>query len=162
MIQNNYSYTSQRGVPGGLVDSSPRSVRSRANGETSSTAIKFGLGVVQGATPGTDVKLPVAASTAAQFEGVVLSDIAEYDLDGAVRNEPTKVLGVLEWGKVWVRVPEGLTIAYNDSAYLVKTGDDAGKFTNDSEGGLDIKAKFISAVDSGDIAQLLLFNAPRA
>jgi hypothetical protein len=162
MLQTNYGYSSQRNVPGGLADSSPRSTVSRANGETSPLAVKFGYGVVQGDVPGTDVKLPTSASTAAQFEGIVLSDMAEHDLDGMIRNNPTRVLGVLEWGRVWVRVPEGLTITYGEKAYLAISGADAGKFTNESAGALDVKAKFISAVDSGDIAAVELYNAPRA
>jgi hypothetical protein len=162
MLQTNYGFSSQRGVPGGLVDSSPRSTLSRANGETSPLAVQFGYGVVQGDMPGTDIKLPTTASTAAQFEGIVLSDMAEHDLDGAVRNNSTRVLGIMEWGRAWVRVPDGLTVTYGDKAYLITSGADVGRFTNEATGALDIKAKFISAVDSGDLAAVELFNAPRA
>jgi hypothetical protein len=162
MLQNNYSYNSQRGVPGGFLDSSPHSVISRANGETSPLALKYGYGVVQGSEPGKDVKLPDSASTADKFEGIVVSGITEYDLDGAVRNNPAKMLGILEWGKIWVRVPANSDIAYGDSAYLIISGADAGKFTNESTGALDIKAKFVTAADSEDIAAVLLYNTPRA
>lgn len=162
MLQNNYGYSSQQGVPGGLYDSSPRSVISRANGETNPTAIGFGFGVVQGDAPGTNVKLPTTASSEENFEGIVVSGIAEHDLDGAVRVNPTKMLGVLSWGKVWVRVPDGITVAYGDKAYLIISGEDAGKFTNDDEDTLDVYAKFITSVDSGDIAAVELFNMPRA
>lgn len=162
MLQNRYDYNSQRGVPGGIFDSSPRSVISRANGETTPTAVKYGFGVVRGDVPGTDVKLPTNDSTANMFEGVVVQGISEHDLDGAVRNNPTKMLGILDWGKVWVRVPDGLTVAYGDKAYLITNGQDAGKFTNDDEDTLDVNAIFITAVDSGDIAAIKLYDAPRA
>ncbi|GHU52705.1 hypothetical protein AGMMS49975_09060 [Clostridia bacterium] len=158
MLQTQYGYNSQRGVPGGLFDSSPRSVISRANGETTPIAIKFGYGVVKGTTPGVDVVLPTSSSTADEFEGVVLSDIAEHDIDGKIRITPTRMIGVMDWGKVWVIVPDDLTIAYGDAVYLINDGDDAGKFTNDSDGGIAVKAKFITAVDSGDIAVIQLFN----
>lgn len=161
MLQNNYSYSSQVGVPGGLYDSSPHSVISRANGETDSGAIKFGYGVVAGSTAGVNVKLPVAESKAENFEGVVMTSIAEHDLDGGIRVDPTKTLGVLSWGKVWVRVADSLTIKYGEKAYLITSGKDAGKFTNSESSSIDIGAKFISAVDSGDVAAIELFNAPR-
>ena len=63
-MQNSYSYKTPKGVAGGLLDLSPYSVDSRINGETTPGALKFGMGVVQGATPGTNVKLPTSASTA--------------------------------------------------------------------------------------------------
>ena len=162
MLQNNYGYTSQRNVPGGLVDSSPRSIISRANGGT--TPVKFGYGVVCGDNPGVNVKLPVATSEAGSFEGVIMSDIVERDQTGAVASNPTKMLGILEWGKAWVCVPESLTIAYGEQVYLITNGDDAGKFTNDDGGGdnLAINGRFIGAVDSGDIAPVKLYNAPCA
>lgn len=162
MLQNRYGYSSQRGVPGGLYDSSPRSVFARANGEASPTAVQYGYGVVQGDAPGTDVKLPTDASTADMFEGVVVQGISEHDLDGSVRNNPTKTLGILDWGKAWVRVPNGLTVSYGDKAYLIVKGADAGKFTNNTEGAMDVNAKFITSVDSGDMAAIKLYDAPRA
>jgi len=162
MLQNNYGYTSQRGVPGGLLDSSPRSVVSRSNGDLA--AIKPGYGVVSGDNAGVNVTLPGAASTADEFEGIVLSGIAERDLAGAVANNPKKMLGILEWGKAWVCVPEGLTIAYGEQVYLITDGPNAGKFTNDDGGddNLAINGQFIGAVDSGDIAPVKLYNAPNA
>ena len=161
MLQNNYGYTSQRNVPGGLVDSSPRSAVSRANGGT--TPVKFGYGVVCGDKPGVNVTLPGATSTADEFEGIVMAGIAERDLDGAVANNPTKMLGILEWGKAWVCVPEGLTIAYGEQLYLITSGANAGKFTNDDgTGTIAVNGRFIGAVDSGDIAPVNLYNAPNA
>ncbi len=156
MLQNNYGFKSQIGTPGGLYDSSPHSIISRANGEEDSKALGFGFGVVQGDTPGTDVKLPTEGSTAGEFEGVAVSGIAERDLDGTVRINPTKVIGLLSWGKVWVRVPAGETVVYGAKAYLIKSGDDAGKFTSDDTNGIDVNAKFISAVDSDNIAAIEL------
>ena len=162
MLQTNYGFESQRGVPGGLVDSSLRDIISRANGETSHTAIMHGLGVVCGNNPGDDVVLPTTDSSPALFEGVVMTGITERDIDGDVRINPTKMLNILAWGKVWVRVPDNITVSYGDKAFLIVTGSDTGKFTNDQNEGIDINAKFIGSVDSGNIAPILLYNAPRA
>ena len=160
MMQNNYGWLSQAGVPGGLVDSSPKSVISRANG--GSAPIRPGYGVVRGEDPGATVALPTAASTASVFEGVVAAGIAEHDAKGGVYNNPTKVLGLLEWGKIWVRVVDGLSINYGDPLFLVNTGSGAGKFTNVSTGALRLNGMFIGAVDSADIAPVRLYNAPHA
>lgn len=160
MLQNNYGWNSQKNVPGGLVDSSPRSIISRANGENG--VIKFGYGVVRGNNPGADVKLPTDSSTSAMFEGVVAAGIAEHDLQGNVYNNPTKVLGILEWGKIWVRVPDGITVSYGDKVYLIISGDDAGKFTNDNTDTIAVGGMFIGSVDSGDIAPVRMYNAPNA
>jgi len=158
MLQNNYGWTSQKNVPGGLVDSSPRSIISRANGED--TAIKFGYGVVRGDNPGVDVLLPTTTSTSELFEGVVASGIAEHDLAGNVYNNPTKVLGLLEWGKIWVRVPDDLVVAYGDPLYLIIDGDDLGKFTNVDTDAIQISGIFIGPVDSDDIAPVRIYDAP--
>ena len=162
MLQTKYGYESQQGVPGGLVDSSLRDIISRANGETSHTYIMPGLGIVQGSNPGDNIKLPTANSTPDLFEGVVMTGITEHDLDGDIRINPTKMLNILAWGKIWVRVPDNLTVSYGDKAFLIITGSDIGKFTNDQNAGIDISAKFIGSVNSGNIAPLMLFNAPRA
>jgi hypothetical protein len=43
---------------------------------------KFGYGVVRGANPGKDAKLPTSGVTSEMFEGVVVSGIAEHDFAG--------------------------------------------------------------------------------
>jgi hypothetical protein len=160
MAQTSYNYTMQRAVPGGAVDTSPHSIVARANGETVKGKVKFGMGVVQGATPGTDVKLPVTNSTADLFEGIVSTGVAEMDKDGAVALRGTDTLGVMRWGKRWVRVPDGLTIAYGEPLYLIISGNNAGYFTNDDTDTLAVNGRFLGAADSGDIVPAELYNAP--
>ena len=95
-MQNSYSYKTPKGVAGGLLDLSPYSVDSRINGETTPGALKFGMGVVQGATPGTNVKLPTSASTADKFEGLLLTGfVQEMDTAGDVTIKPKQTVGVL-------------------------------------------------------------------
>jgi hypothetical protein len=79
-----------------------------------------------------------------------------------VYNNPTKVLGLLEWGKIWVRVPDNLAVSYGDEVFLITSGDDRGKFTNASAGGIAVSGMFIGSVDSGDIAPVKFYNAPNA
>jgi hypothetical protein len=160
MAQTSYSYKMQAAVPGGLRDTAPHEIVARANGETKSGAVKFGMGVVQGANPGEDVKLPTTASAMEAFEGVVTSDIKQMDTSGNVQIAPTDTLGVLKWGRVWIRIADGLTIAYGEPVYLIRTGDDAGLFSNSATGAIPVNAKFIGAADSGDIAPAEFWSAP--
>lgn len=160
-IRTNYGYSSNKGIPGGLVDMSPRKVNTR----TAEEAIRFGMGVVRGTSAGVQVKLPVAASTAAQFEGVALNGgTNEFDLEGKVVVNPAGNLSVMRWGSVWVRIPADLTIAYGDSVYLITSGDDAGCFTNAAADSGDdfttvaIKGVFLSADSVAGIAAVELFN----
>jgi hypothetical protein len=160
--QLSYNYTMQRAVPGGAVDTSPHSIVARANGETVQGKIRFGLGVVQGSNPGKDVKLPVSGATADLFEGIISVGVAEMDMDGTTVIRGTDTLGVMRWGKRWVRVPDDLTIAYGDALYLIVSGDNAGYFTNDDSGTLAVNGRFLGAADSGDIAPVELYNQSAA
>lgn len=57
-MQTSYNYTTPKGVAGGLYDLAPYQVDSRVNGEATPGVLKFGMGVVQGTTPGTNVVRP--------------------------------------------------------------------------------------------------------
>ena len=162
-MQNSYSYKTPKGVAGGLLDLSPYSVATRINGETTSGALKFGMGVVQGATPGTNVKLPTSASTADEFEGLLLTGfVQEMDAAGDVTIKPKQTVGVLRYGKAWARVPKNTTAAYGDKLYLITSGDSAGLFTNTATGNLAVNGRFIGAADTTDIAPVELFNQAAA
>ena len=159
MSQTSYGYRQQAAVPGGLRDTSPHSIVARANGETEPGAVRFGMGVVQGASPGANVKLPGGASTAGQFEGVVTAGVKSIDLQGAVMTGETDTLGILKWGKVWVRLAAGVgAVAYGDALYLVTSGDDAGKFANEESDAIPVNGVFIGGMESGGIAPVELFN----
>lgn len=58
--QTTYSQSTPRGAAGGLYDLSGHAVNTRINAETGLT-MKFGLGVVQGSVPGSEIKLPPQA-----------------------------------------------------------------------------------------------------
>ena len=159
MSQTSYGYHQQAAVPGGLRDTSPHSIVARANEETEPGAVRFGMGVVQGSVPGTNVKLPTSASTAGTFEGIVLTGVKSMDLQGAIAIEETDTLGVLKWGKAWVRLASGIaTVVYGDQLYLVKSGDDAGRFSNEADDAIAVNGVFIGGIESGDIAPVELFN----
>ena len=159
MSQRSYSYRQRSGVPGGLVDTSPHSIVARANEETELGAVKFGMGVVQGSAPGSNVKLPTDASTADQFEGVVMTSVKSMYLRGVIAIGETDTLGILKWGRPRVRLASGVeSVAYGDQLYLATSGDDAGKFTNEPDNAIAVNGVFIGGIESGDIAPVELFN----
>ena len=79
-VQMSYGYSTPRGIPGGLYDQSPYVVDTRLN-EADNGAMLFGMGVVQGSVPGTNIDLPTASSTAADFEGITVNGFTQqHDL----------------------------------------------------------------------------------
>lgn len=158
--QLNYTYQTPVGVAGGLYDLSPKSIDARINGETDVAKLKFGMGVVQGSNPGTDVLVPVAASTLEQFEGVIMNGFTnEMGMTGEVCIFPRQTVGVLRWGRLWVRVADGVEPAYGESLHLIIDGADAGKFTNTAgTDTLEINGIFIGALGTGNVAPAMLYN----
>lgn len=167
--QTSYKYSSSIGSPGGIVDITPHVIDSFLNGEDAGV-MKFGVGVVQGDTPGTDVKLPTATATSAVFEGVTVNNLTtEYDVEGKVHLRNGKALGVMRYGRVYVRVATGISSvapAYGSDVYLVTSGANAGLFIDraaeNSEAftTLQISARFLGGVDtSAEIAAIELFNS---
>lgn len=113
------------GMPGGLVDRSNYSAVTRRNGADTGKML-FGLGVVQGEEPGTDIALPATGATAAKFEGVTMySANVEMDDEGKVKLPKGGVLDVLQAGKVYVQVADDADPAYGKAVYLIISGDDA-------------------------------------
>ena len=161
--QTTYKFSSPIGSPGGIVDLTPHAIDSFLNGEETGV-MKFGVGVVKGDKPGVNVKLPTAAATAAVFEGVTVNNrTTEYDLEGVTHLRKGKALGVMRYGCVYVRVATGATPAYGDAAYIVKSGDEAGYFTNTSTDNLAVKGRFLGGVDgSSGVAVVELFNQAQA
>lgn len=158
--QTTYGFATPRGVAGGLVDLSNYDIVTRLN-EASDGAMKFGVGVVHGTSAGSQVKLPVAGSTAAVFEGVVVnSHSAEMDMSGDVSLKKNVSVGVLRYGKVWVRVPSAVAPAYGDNVYLIVSGDDTGSFTKTAGSNtVAINARFIGGKGtSGAVAPAEFYN----
>ena len=138
-----------RGIPGGLYDRSAYEAVTRRNGAETGKLF-FGLGVVQGDEPGVNVEIPETGATAEKFEGVVMySANVEMDDDGKVLLRTGQVIDVCQSGKLWVQIPEEVEPAYGEAAYLIVTGEDAGKFTNDAGSNVALKAKFIGAAENG-------------
>jgi len=156
--QMSYSYKTPKGVAGSLFDISPYRVDSRVNGEPGD-AMQFGMGVVQGGSPGVNVAVPVASSEPGQFEGLLLTGfVNEMDMGGNVKIRPLQTVGILRWGKAWARVASDVEPVYGEGLYVVLTGPDRGKFTNDSEGTLPVNGRFVGGLGTGAIAPVEIFN----
>jgi hypothetical protein len=161
--QTSYSYQTPKGVAGSLFDLAPYSIDSRINGETDPGKLKFGMGAVQGTVPGSDVKVPTGADTAAKFEGVVLTGFTnEMNREGDVVIFPGQTVGVLRYGKPWARIADGITVAYGDPLYLITDGADAGLFSNVSTDAIAVQGRFIGTSGSGNIAPVEIFNQSNA
>lgn len=158
--QTTYNYFPQHGTPGGIVDVSPLAIDTRIVEEN--TGVVFpGMGVVTGTTAGVQIKLPVAASAAADFEGVTIDRrTTERDLAGDLYVRNKSAMGVVRWGRVYVAVEPGITVAYNDALYLITSGTNAGLFTVSTSSETDtiaLKGRFLGAVD-GNAAPVELYN----
>lgn len=161
--QNRYSFNPTIGAAGGIVDLAPYAIDTFIN-EANTGDMKFGMGVVRGSIPGTNIALPTEAN-AAVFEGVTTNNrTTEYDIEGKLALRKDAAVGVMRFGRIYARVSEGVTPAYGDALYLVATGENAGYFTNAA--GSDtvaIKGRFLGTVDtSAGVAQIELFNQAQA
>jgi hypothetical protein len=156
-MQLSYSYNTPMGAAGGIVDLAPHYIASFTN-EAANGAMAFGLGVVKGTAAGKGVKIPVAGSSATDFEGIVTNRrTTELDLEGNLSLRTKCALGVMRYGVIYALLAEGATPEYGDAVYMVKTGDDAGKFTDSSSSTVAIKGRFLSGADNG-VAIVELFN----
>lgn len=145
-VQTSYSYNISKGIAGGLYD-----ITSYENNTfVTPGGIPFGYGVVKGANPGSDVKLPEKDSTAADFEGVVQNGFTTMqDMKGDAIPENGQSIGVLKQGKIWVAVGANAEPAYDAPVFLITEGDEAGCFTTEKDESekIALAAKFISAKD---------------
>lgn len=156
-MQTSYSYNTPMGAAGGIVDLAPHYIASFIN-EAATGAMAFGLGVVKGTNAGSGVKVPVAGSAAGDFEGIVTNRrTTELDLDGGLSLRNKCSLGIMRYGVIYALLADGATPEYGDALYMVKSGDDAGKFTDSSSSTLAIKGRFLSGADNG-VAIVELFN----
>lgn len=168
--QTRYGYTMPVGAAGGIVDTAPHSIVSRLN-EEETGAMRFGVGVVQGSKPGSNVALPASGATVSKFEGITVNNHhTEHDLEGALHIRKGAAIGVMTYGKVYARVADGITPAYGDSVYVIADGDEAGFVTNTASAGEDsgaatiaIKGRFLGGIDSTTkVAPVELFNQAQA
>ena len=156
-MQLNYSYNTPMGAAGGIVDLAPHYIASFTN-EAATGAVMFGMGVVTGSAAGLGVVVPDSDSTATDFEGIVTNRrTTELDLEGNLTLRNKCALGVMRWGVIYALLADGATPEYGDALYMVKSGTDAGKFTDSSSSTVAIKGRFLSAADNG-VAIVELFN----
>lgn len=145
--QTTYGFATAHGVAGTIYDLYHYPIDSRSN-EEETGKLAFGMGVVKGTTEGSTVVLPTAASTAAQFEGVVVNGYnAQHDLEGKVFLMNNQSVGVMRKGRIWVQLATGAAPKYGDELHLVVDGTDAGRFT--TTGGVTIAGRFLGAADNG-------------
>lgn len=157
MVQTTYKYSTPLGQPGGLYDMSWHEIDSFAN-ENNDGVMKFGMGVVRGTSAGKTVKVPVSASTAGQFEGVVVyKPASENTLTGGPVMKKNCTVGVMRYGRIYGLVAADEEPTYGDPVYLVVAGDDAGCFAKTSTDNVAIKGRFLGGVSDG-IAPIELFN----
>jgi len=148
-MQTSYGYATDVAVAGGLADLSDYAVESRKNTENDGV-LKFGMGVVVGTTAGKEVKIPTANTD--KFEGVAGNGFTtEMDMSGNLSVKKGAIVGCISHGKVWVRVKNSETIAYNDTAYLVYSGDYKGYFSKTATNAIPV-GTFKSAVTTGSTA----------
>ena len=111
-------------------------VDSRFN-EEATGKLHFGVGVVTGKVPGSGVALPTSASTADNFEGVVINGFdRQQDLEGKLYVLNNQNVGVMRRGRIWVRLATSTAPAYGDALHMIVEGDEAGCFAK--EGGIAI------------------------
>lgn len=145
--------------PGQVADGEVSNGVSKVNKGTANIA--YGLGVV---TDGDDgAKLPVAASTAAQFIGVVRRELnrayASNETFGAVAKRD---MTVETMAPIWVTAR--VAVAKDDPVYLVVgdgTGTNQGQFSNVAGTGPTLAvlipdAKWVSSAGAGALAKISL------
>lgn len=146
-VQTKYTYKTGRGLPGGIYDMHHYPVDSRFN-EEKNGVLRFGVGVVIGTLPGSNIALPTGESKASEFEGVVVNGFdRQQDLEGKVFILNNQNVGVMRRGRIWVRVTEGSNPKYGDALHMVTSGDDVGCFA--TTGGLEIPGRFIGPASDG-------------
>lgn len=154
-VQTKYGNATAKGIAGGIYDMFHYAVDSRFN-EEANGVLRFGVGVVPGTIPGSNVKLPTAESTAAQFEGVVLNGFdRQQDLEGKLFILNNQNVGIMRRGRVWVRLATGAAPSYGDPVCMVTDGEEAGCFA--TEGGVTIPGRFIGSASNG-VAPVELYS----
>ncbi len=158
-VQTTYGYATSKGIAGGIYDMYHYQVDSRFNEEPNGV-LHFGVGVVAGSLPGSNVTLPTAESTAADFEGVVVNGFdRQQDLEGKLAILNNQNIGVMRRGRIWVRVAAGEVPAYGGKVCMIVDGDEAGCFA--TTGGVEIPGRFIGAAYDG-VAPVELYGIATA
>jgi len=153
--QTSYGYFTVKGAPGGIYDLAPYAIDTFLN-EENNGVMSFGIGVVQGTNVGKGIAIPDSNSTAAKFEGVTTNNrTTERDLDGNLRVLKGAPVGVMRYGRIYVKCDSNAAAAYGKALYMVK---DTGEFTDSSSSTIALKGRFLSEADSDNVALVELFN----
>lgn len=159
--QTVYRFTTPVGQAGGIYDLAPYEVNSFMN-ESADGALKFGMGVVQGANPGKGIAVPTSTATAAKFEGIVTNRrTSENAMFGGVELNQHITVGVMRYGRIYGLLAANEEPAYGDPVYLVVSGNDAGCFAKTSTNNVAVKGVFLSGAHDG-IALIELFHQAQA
>ncbi|MCD8201917.1 MAG: hypothetical protein LUD47_07625 [Clostridia bacterium] len=151
--QTHYGRRAFFGAPGGLLDVTPMAVDSFANGEELNV-MKYGVAVVNAKDEETEdtltetVVLPTSASTVKDVLGITCTDrTSEHGLEGELYVRSRVAINVLAWGRIWARVPEGITTQLNDDVYVITQEGETQGFLTNEETNLKLNARFITPVD---------------
>lgn len=147
-VQTSYDYGIAKGIAGGLYDLTYY----ENNTFITPGGIPFGYGVVRGAIPGSDIKLPDTGSKAEDFEGITQNGFTTMqDMKGNAIAEEGQSMGVLRTGKIWAVVGKAAQPAYEKPVYLITDGEEAGRFTTEEDEStkIQLSAKYISKKDNG-------------
>jgi hypothetical protein len=150
-----YSYKASRAGAGIIDNFAPYKATVRQIDQTATELPKhYGLAMFIGSIVGENVILPESGTAISDFEGVLSYSTRN---ERKYKNELQEVEiayndinTILQWGTVGVRVADDATPEYNDKVYIITSGDDVGKFTNDDAGNLELEtAKFITTNEDG-------------
>ena len=161
-VQTTYNWTTGRGIAGGLVDLTPHVIDTFIN-EEENGVLKPGMAVMAGTVAGQTCKIFATGGTPV-FYGVANNNrTTEYDLDGKIRILKGAAVGVLHWGRIYVRVASGVTPAYGDGLFVLGSGDEKGFFTNTDNSGNNpaVPGRFIGPVENG-IAPVEIYHSDTA
>lgn len=140
---------------GQVADLQLRNAVSKLN--KTGASIAYGKGVVTDDEE--SAKLPVPASTAAEFNGVVKYELNRARQDGESGAPDNFDMTVVTEGVIWVKVLD--TVAKDAPVYLRVGATDAGDFsgivgTGDTLGVLLPNTKFLTGGDAGDLVKISL------
>lgn len=145
-VQTSYNFDTIRGFAGGIYDLAPYAIDTYL---VEGDDMQFGIAVVAGTKPGVQVK---AGGTNAI--GVTVNNLTtEHGIDGELVIHEGAAIGVMRYGRIWVKADKNDTAITYGAA--TKVGAD-GVFA--ATAGTAIKGRFLSDVKDG-IALVELFNA---
>ena len=160
--QTTYKFDTVRGCAGGIYDLAPYEINTYINSAADNVML-FGIGVttyVDGDTVAHPGAIMKPSATSQKFLGVTVNNrTRENDRNGDLEILNKTAIGVMRWGRVYVRVKTGKEPKFGDAAYVVYSGDEAGFFSPTSTDGDAVPAIFGSEVDTNGVAMLILKNA---